>query len=106
MSKWTKPAHSWADVTLAEYAALDLVRDADAVRNIDLYWQCMFDAGAYPFEDEAPRLSDRAGEAFAEWADRLTRVGHDSWASAVLAREVLGQLGTLTVMQYRQAVPA
>lgn len=107
MERWTKPAHSWADVTLGEFEALHTVRDADAISRIEMYWRSEFEDGKYPFNDEPPKFADGAGKVFDEWRERLARIDDDPWASAVLAREVLAQLGTLTILQYRKwSVPA
>lgn len=88
----------WADVTLAEFAALDLAASPDAVARVHAYWQSIYAAGKTPLATEPSRLTDH-GAAWLSGLRRPVILAHrqsDAAPARKLAHEIIAGLGMLT----------
>jgi len=88
----------WGDVTLREFAALDIIRDPDAVTRLNRYWDELHVNPANMWPGETPgRLTPEGVAWLADLHERFT-VDTPADEAARMAREVLDGLGILLVM--------
>jgi hypothetical protein len=86
---------SWAHVTLAEYAALDILRHADPESVLNRVWDDIHEHN--PFRGESPdRLSDSGRVWLADLRDTVATT-LDERDEQTAARDMVKSLGTLTV---------
>lgn len=100
MPNLTATRTEWADVTLAEFAALKLAASPDAVQRVQTYWEHLYATGKTPFATEPTRLTERGAEWLSSLAPRVlfTYRHTDATDARKLAREIIHVLGTLTVL--------
>lgn len=98
----------WADVTLLDFAALDVLRSADPLGALARYWDALHADPANVFRGERPnRLTDEG----VAWLDGLRAellagpyVSEDATAARRIAAELVRCLGTLCVLNAARAV--
>ncbi len=93
---------NWSNVTLGEFAALDVLRRPDAEVHLNRYWLTVH--AANPFRGDQPtRLTDEGRTWLAELQSAVA--GTDEGAEIAAAREFLRRMGTLTVMGTKRILP-
>lgn len=86
----------WSNVTLAEYAALALLRQASPIDRLNAVWDDMH--AHNPFRgDEPARLTDEGVEWITAMKERAT-TEVDENVLIDLARELVTEMGTLVTM--------
>lgn len=100
MTKTTMPA-TWADVTLGEFDALDLLRSPDPVHAVHTYWDALHAMPENVFRGQEPSRLTAEGVA---WLTGLRAellagayLAADATAARRIAQDVL-RLGTLTIV--------
>lgn len=87
----------WGSVTLADFAALAVLRSADPGAALDAAWDAAYASGAQVWPSEPARLSARGLELLAGWRAAVAREDLDPAGAVLAARELLGAVGFLTV---------
>lgn len=92
----------WSSVTLAEYAALDLIRRPNCEDVLNAVWDEMH--AHNPFRGESPtRLNDDGSVWLAEAHETATTT-QDEHELIRLARDFVRSMGTLTTMRASRVV--
>ena len=95
----------WGDVTILEFAALDLISDPNALARVNRYWDELHVDPANMWPGEKPNRLTPAGVAWlADLHERYT-VTTPARDAALMAREIINGLGTLHVLN-SQRIPA
>lgn len=89
---------SWGDVTVREFAALQLVADPDAIAKLNTYWDELYEVN--PLRGESPTRLTLEGETWLNALhERYDTVTTPAGEAIAIAREVLNGLGILAVMR-------
>lgn len=93
----------WGDVTLREFAALDIIRDPNALARLNRFYDNLHADPANVFRGDRPnRLTPDAEKWLADMHERYTPTT-SARDAATMARELLDGLGILTVMNATRA---
>lgn len=95
---------SWANVTLAEYAALRVLREPNPEQILNAVWDDIHNNNPFAGPDDEPTRLTREGS---DWLVELRReyfLAGDELDVQRIARDVVAELGTLVVMAAERRV--
>jgi hypothetical protein len=95
----------WASVTLAQFAALDILRSPDGLAAVDRYWDAMHAHPANIYSERPTRLTEAGLAWFAALRAELAAgayLAEDATDAVRIAEDCIRGLGLLTVMGTRR----